>query len=258
LEDQTGKMRNAVLEDYDLLVNSCKWGAKLPDQEKIIALKAQVKELKDLKLSAQLMNKLKQCQRGKDQQNQQNRNKGGNNQGQNQGGTWRQNQKDKSNKRFQKQDEEWTKVPPKLCQGQRTEEKRVGIKILNWCIHHMKWTLHKPDNCDIGRKQQAGNQGNNNNSQNNRPHNMANQATYTELLAQLALRSADEWQCALAWLAYGFLVMTEPTTVTLIQAIFLLTFPFGLFILFTSVWKFQKNWEREHLSSLKSKKDPEK
>jgi hypothetical protein len=57
--------------------------------------------------------------------------------------------------------------------------------------HHMKRTLHKPDDCDLGKKQQAGNQGNNN-SQNDRPRDMANQATYTELLAQLSLRSANE------------------------------------------------------------------
>jgi hypothetical protein len=93
--DQTGDMHDATHKDimkkakakYDLLVNSGKLGAKSPDQEKIIALEAQVKELKDLKLSAQLMNKLKQGQKGKDQQNQQSRQKGGNNQGQNQGGT---------------------------------------------------------------------------------------------------------------------------------------------------------------------------
>ena len=119
--DQTGDMCDATHEEimkkakakYDLLVNSGKWGAKLPDQEKIIALEAQVKELKDLKLSAQLMNKLKQGQKDKDQQNQQNRQRGGNNQGQNQGGPRRRNQKDRSNKRFQRQDEEWKKIPPK-------------------------------------------------------------------------------------------------------------------------------------------------
>ena len=32
--------------------------------------------------------------------------------------------------------------------------------------------------------------------------------------------------------------MAEPTVIALIQVIFLLTFPFGFFILFTSVWKF--------------------
>ena len=55
---------------YHLVVNSRGWGAKSPDQEKIIALEAQVKELKDLKLSVQLLNKLKQGQKGQGQQNQ--------------------------------------------------------------------------------------------------------------------------------------------------------------------------------------------
>ena len=72
--DQTGDMHSATHEDimkkakakYDLLVNSGKWGAKSPDQEKIVALEAQVKELKDLKLSAQLMNKLMQGQKGRE------------------------------------------------------------------------------------------------------------------------------------------------------------------------------------------------
>ena len=61
-------MRDATHEDimkkakakYDLLVNSGKWGARSPDQEKIIALEAEVKELKDLKLSAKLIRKLKE------------------------------------------------------------------------------------------------------------------------------------------------------------------------------------------------------
>lgn len=63
-----------------MLGNSSKWGAKSPDQEKIIALETQVKELKDLKLSAQLINKLKQDQKAQNQQTQQNQPKGENNQ----------------------------------------------------------------------------------------------------------------------------------------------------------------------------------
>jgi hypothetical protein len=66
--DQTGDTRDATHEDimkkakakFDLLVNSGKWGAKSPDQEKIILLKAQVIELKDLKLSVQLIHMLKE------------------------------------------------------------------------------------------------------------------------------------------------------------------------------------------------------
>ena len=58
--DQTGDMQDATHEDimkkakdkYDLLVNSGKWGAKSPDQEKIIALEAQLNDLQNLKLSA--------------------------------------------------------------------------------------------------------------------------------------------------------------------------------------------------------------
>jgi len=72
LMDQTGDMWDATHKDitkkakakYNLLVNSGKWGAKSPDLEKIIALKAQVRELKDLKLSVQLLKKLKQGQKG--------------------------------------------------------------------------------------------------------------------------------------------------------------------------------------------------
>ena len=43
-------------------MNSGKWGAKSPNQEKIVTLEAQLKELKYLKLSAQLANKLNQNQ----------------------------------------------------------------------------------------------------------------------------------------------------------------------------------------------------
>ena len=40
---------------YDLLMNSGKWRAKSSNQEKIIALKAQLKDLQNLKLSVQLI-----------------------------------------------------------------------------------------------------------------------------------------------------------------------------------------------------------
>jgi hypothetical protein len=153
--DQTGDMKDATHEDimkkakakYDLLVNSGKWGAKSPDQEKIIALEAQVKELKDLKLSAQLINKLKQGQKGKGQRSQsQTQPK----QGQQQASTKQKNSKDRSNKRFQKQDEEWKTTPPK---DNEPTQKQVGKKTFHWCIHHMKWTLHKPDDCELGKQQ---------------------------------------------------------------------------------------------------------
>ncbi len=101
----------------------------------------------------------------------------------------------------------------------------------------MKWTIHKPKDCDIGKKN-ANNQGNNNTNQNNQPQNTARQVTYAEIHAQLALQSINEWWCAPAWLALGFLAMAEPTIVSLTQAIFILTFPSFFSTLLISTWQF--------------------
>eukprot|EP00804_Cyclotella_cryptica_P030718 CCRYP_009136-RA/>CCRYP_009136-RA protein AED:0.27 eAED:0.27 QI:0/-1/0/1/-1/1/1/0/399 len=102
--DQTGDMRDATHKDimkkakakFDLLVNSGKWGAKSPDQEKIIALEAEGKELKDLKLSAELICKLEEDgdeMRERENENNQDKNNG--------------------NKQFQSQDNKWMTIPPK-------------------------------------------------------------------------------------------------------------------------------------------------
>ena len=58
------------------------------------------------------------------------------------------------------------------------------------------------------------------------------------MLAKLAHLSMDEWWCALAWLALGFLAMAKLTTSLLIQTMFTLTaLPFLLHLL-TSTWTF--------------------
>ena len=101
-------MRDATHEDimkkakakFDLLVNSGKWGVKSPDQEKITSLEAQVCELKDLKLSAQLIHKLKED--GEEQR-----------EGDNTGQDEENNQEDRSNMHYQNQDKEEMKTPPK-------------------------------------------------------------------------------------------------------------------------------------------------
>ena len=112
--DQTGDMQDATHEGImkkakaknDLLVNSGKWEAKSPDQEKIIALEAQLKDLQNLKLSAQLINKLKQSQKQGQKGQQRKQPQKGSDSPQKQGTTSRKNQKDRTNKCFQKQDEE--------------------------------------------------------------------------------------------------------------------------------------------------------
>ena len=148
-------------------MNSGKWGAKSPDQEKITALKAQVHDLKDLKLSAQLIHKLKED--GKEQR------KGDNEDSQDE---------DSSNKQSHYQGNEWMKIPPK---DNEPKHKQVGKKTWQWCVHHMKWTMHKPENCKLG-KEQGGNQDN----QDDKPQPIASQATYANMLAKVAPLSMDK------------------------------------------------------------------
>ena len=157
--------------NFDLLVNSRKWGAKSPAQEKIIALEAQVCELKDLKLSAQLICKPKEDE--KDQREEANTGQDEEN-----------NQADGSDRHYHNQDEEWMKMPPK---DDEPKHKRVGKKTWYWCVHQMKWTVHKPENCRLGKGQ--------NDSQDNqddKQETIASQATYADTPAKLAHLYLDE------------------------------------------------------------------
>ena len=52
-----------------------------------------------------------------------------------------------TNKQRQKQDKAWKKVPP--AAGEPTT-KKIRNKDFNWCIHHMAWTVHRPQDCTIG------------------------------------------------------------------------------------------------------------
>ena len=56
------------------------------------------------------------------------------------------NKKDTSNKRKQKEDEAWKRVPPKVGDP---KTKKHGELTYNWCIHHMAWTVHKPSKCKL-------------------------------------------------------------------------------------------------------------
>jgi hypothetical protein len=132
--DQMGDMSDTIHEDimkkanakFDLLMNRGKWGTRSLDQEKIIALEAQVHKHKDLKLSAQLIHKLKED--GKEQR-----------EGDSTGQDEENNQANGSNKHFQNQDTEWMKMLPK---DDEPKHEHVGKKTWHWCVHHMKWTVH--------------------------------------------------------------------------------------------------------------------
>jgi len=59
------------------------------------------------------------------------------------------NKKTNSFKSVQRKDEEWKKKPP--ANGE-SESKVVRNKTFHWCIHHMCWTIHRPDDCLLGRE----------------------------------------------------------------------------------------------------------
>ena len=156
---------------YNLLKQTNQWGAKSPEQERIVALEAQ---LKNLKLADNLVKKLNKD--NKQQQGRQDANVNANNRANEQVKKTK-NKKDRSLEKAQKQDEEWKKQPPK---DNEPKVRLVGKKNWHWCIHHMKWTVHNPEDCDLGKR---------NAKENN---HQVKQATYAKTLAQIALMAVDE------------------------------------------------------------------
>ena len=49
-----------------------------------------------------------------------------------------------TNKNRQKKDEAWKKIPPATGDP---HTKKIKEKEFHWCIHHMAWTIHHPDDC---------------------------------------------------------------------------------------------------------------
>jgi hypothetical protein len=106
-----------------------KWGAKSPDNKKVVAMAAEIKSLKgQLKLDPKLSAIAGKGDKGDDKKDSKKKNK-----------------KNTNNKREQKKDEAWKKNRPKA--GESKEGKKVGKFTFNWCEHHMAWTVHKPADC---------------------------------------------------------------------------------------------------------------
>jgi hypothetical protein len=104
----------------DYLKLKGKWGAESPDDEKILAMAAEITALKgQLKLDPKLS---AIADEGKRKGNKEEK-----------GEKWK-NKKNTSNKKDQKRDEAWKRVPPK---ENEKKEKQVGKYTYNWCEHHM-------------------------------------------------------------------------------------------------------------------------
>jgi len=138
-----GKLANLTHESlvgmakskFNYLRTKGTWGAKSPDDDKIIAMTAAIDSLKgQLKLSPQLVAA------------------GGKNDGKSKKGQKTRNKKNTSDRVKQKKDEAWKKVPPK--EGEK-KEKVHDKRTYHWCVHHMAWTMHSPSECRLGTERKG-------------------------------------------------------------------------------------------------------
>jgi hypothetical protein len=122
---------------FNYLCTKGTWGAKSPNDDKIIAMTTAFDTLKgQLKLSPQLAAA------------------GGKNNGKPKKGQKIRNKKKMSDRVKQKKDEAWNKVPPK--EGEK-KEKVPHKRTYHWCVHHMAWTMHLPSKCRLGTEQKGEN-----------------------------------------------------------------------------------------------------
>jgi hypothetical protein len=114
------------------------WGAKSPEEERLVALIAKLKG--KLKLVPELAKKKKDF--GKRDMKKP-------------GNARVKNKKNTTNKKTQKQEDTWKKTPPK--DGDYKEKNHKG-KTYHWCEHHMAWGIHSPKDCRLGTSRKEGDQ----------------------------------------------------------------------------------------------------
>jgi hypothetical protein len=153
------------------------WAAKSPEEERLVALIAELKG--KLKLAPELARKKKDLIGKKDK-------KAGN--------AKTKNKKSTFNKRNQKQEEAWKKTPPK--DGESKDKVSKG-KSYHWCEHHMAWGIHSPKDCRLGNARKEGDQAR---KKKDKPNSVAADATaatiacplITSLISNFALKDGDK------------------------------------------------------------------
>jgi hypothetical protein len=116
-------LMTSVMRKYDWLRQKGQWGAKSPNDKKIIAMASQINALKgNLKADKNLEDALNDDKKTR-------------------------NKKNRGNKTRQKEEEAWKKIPPK--DGDK-KSKEVGKHTFHWCEHHMAWCMHLPSECHLG------------------------------------------------------------------------------------------------------------
>ena len=159
---------------FDLLKGDSRytWGTLSPAEQQVIALQAQLADLKssNLQISKKLKDKLKDKKEEKKD------------------GAKKKNKKDTSNKKKQKKDEEWKKVPPKAGEAM---VKTYNDKKWNWCEHHQAWCIHTPDECEVGKKLKASTTVANQAQVDDASSTTAPNSSYAALLAHLASQDTE-------------------------------------------------------------------
>jgi hypothetical protein len=116
LEPET--LMTHALNKYHILVQEKKWKSMSPQDEQLVALKAQYEQLRDANLRLARSISAKKSSKG---------NRDG------------QKANKKGRKQQQKQQEPWKKEPPK---DDEPLTKIVNNKTYNWCSKHLGWTFH--------------------------------------------------------------------------------------------------------------------
>jgi len=122
-----GKLMTSAMRKYDWLRQKGQWGAKSPDDKKIVAMAAQIEALN-------LKGNLKADKSLKDALNDNKKTR---------------NKKNRGDKTRDKEDKAWKKIPPK--DGDE-KSKKMGKHTLHWCEHHMGWCMHHPSYCRLGNQ----------------------------------------------------------------------------------------------------------
>jgi hypothetical protein len=103
-------LMTSAMRKYDCLRQKGQWGAKSPDNKKIVAMDTQLNAFKGrLKVDKHLKDALNNVKKTR-------------------------NKKNKGNKNRQKEDKVWKKIPPK---DGKKKSKQVGKHTYHWCEHHM-------------------------------------------------------------------------------------------------------------------------
>lgn len=176
------KLMAMATRKFNYLKQKGLWGSKT-EEDKIIAMVAEFEKLKgEFKLS----NTLKQAAAstsGSDNNKESTKKKD----------KKKKNKKNKTDRKWQKKDEEWKKTPPKAGDA---KQKIVKEKTYHWCEHHMAWGIHPQADCRFGKKIQEVQKIQANLATTNTTVVAApattNTSAYAALLANMARCAADE------------------------------------------------------------------